>query len=681
MLLSQKNISVSLFLFLTFLCAELVTAQPQRAYERGLEAVHRGNITQALDEWYRAYEQEGGVDSRIGLEFIRVVTEENMEEYFGHATRLYYRALLDGVGMTSRVAIRQEIERMKPLIGDGIYRQWRAWWEENSAELVSDMRGFWVQLDPTPAKTANERLIEHWERIATAKQRFTRNGKTIYGTDERALIYIRYGEPDRTESGILTLQSFNIGPWLANQLRMKRETGSELPEQFEDLDMAQMGRLENSIYQFHQYPEFEVWFYDRLAPGAEEPIPFIFGTDINTDEFTHLDSVEDFIPQRAYYPERIEEEDNLEFTRAGITPALILQLLYYEQLIDVDPFFRTRLETLQNNILEQGLPAFQGMDLTFANESRNLIQQRMTRTPKQRSTYIQRLPEIPIEIHHYRFLNEMMHPYLITYVESYPQEAFLIDYYRNRDRVETELALEPGLNISEVMADYQLVHHLQTYDNQWETVENRHKQTPVILARTARTSVSTTMFRQPQPVRANQSASVELLNYNPDTKSVYATPFPPELRGLNRIQFRQPEPLENIPDSLEMADLVLGYQSENMVTEPFPFLVANKGVVPSDKTLMLHFEVYNLKRQENGLTRFELTYRILPVDESGQVDEDQTEFILTLNFINEEQMVVEDLEIETADLQPGLYELRVHVQDTETGRVKERRTRFEVEEN
>ena len=100
--------------------------------------------------------------------------------------------------------------------------------------------------------------------------------------------------------------------------------------------------------------------------------------------------------------------------------------------------------------------------------------------------------------------------------------------------------------------------------------------------------------------------------------------------------------------------------------------------MPWQETLALHFEVYNLKVQPNGFSRFELTYRILPVDESGQILTDQTEFILTLNFTSEESRLVENLEIETADLMPGLYELRVQISDVNTSQQVNRGTRFEV---
>lgn len=174
------------------------------------------------------------------------------------------------------------------------------------------------------------------------------------------------------------------------------------------------------------------------------------------------------------------------------------------------------------------------------------------------------------------------------------------------------------------------------------------------------------------------AASVQLNNHDPDSRTIEESPFDPAVRGWNKMQYRQPRPLRSHPDSLEVADLVLGYPDSLGVTEPFLFRVANNQIIPFGETLLLHFEVYHLRRMSNNFTQFELTYRILPVDDDGNVMQDQTEFILTLNFINEEEHVKEDLEIETADLTPGLYQLVVYITDMESEQSRERSIRFEV---
>jgi GWxTD domain-containing protein len=673
--------AIFFLLGIAFLPSKMVIAQPQAAFDRGTEELQRGNISEALDIWYSAYQNSSRVDSRIGFEFIRTVATHDLQSYYETATSLYYKALTDGTGQQSRVAIKQEIDRLEPVVGAGISRQWNQWWQNQSEILGTDMRGYWVQQDPTPSKITNERLIEHWKRITNATTQFTKNRTTIYGSDERALIYIRYGEPDRVRNGILTLQSSNIRPWLENQLRQPA-SASEMesaPKDMELQDAELTNRLLDAMYRYHQYPEYEIWFYENLYPTQQEPIIFLFGTDVNTNRFSLQTSLEDFIPERAYNPERERrEDDEFDFTRAGITPALMLQLIYYEQLAQADPFFESRINDLKDNVLEQGLQAYQGMDLQFRSESRDLVNQKITEAPLEKSSYEDDLPQIPFQVHHYRFIDPEAGPSILTYIESSPQEALLIDYYRNREPVSTEDSLRLGSNILDQLPYYEFNHHLLTYNQDWTVDESYEQSPPVVIERNANGPVSRSFVISKHTRQNNQSASVELINLDPDSKSINSTLFSSTLRGRNKMQFRQPAPLIQHEDSLELADLVLGFQSEDTPTPPFSFMVANDQIIPFGQTLILHFEVYNLAKMSSGFTQFELTYRIFPIDEEGNLLSDQTEFILTLNFTNEETNVIEDLEIETADLGPGLYELILNITDTQTEQMKERRIRFEV---
>jgi GWxTD domain-containing protein len=54
---------------------------------------------------------------------------------------------------------------------------------------------FWRRRDPTPATPENERLAEHFQRLAEARQRYS---STVdpRGYDDRGMILVRYGPPD-----------------------------------------------------------------------------------------------------------------------------------------------------------------------------------------------------------------------------------------------------------------------------------------------------------------------------------------------------------------------------------------------------------------------------------------------------------------------------------------------------
>ncbi|MDX1640756.1 MAG: hypothetical protein R3220_03605, partial [Balneolaceae bacterium] len=439
--------------------------------------------------------------------------------------------------------------------------------------------------------------------------------------------------------------------------------------------------LQDAIYEYHRYPEYEIWFYDQLVEPQKTPIIFLFGTDVRNDEFTLQTSLEDFIPERAFYADEREEEESLDFVRAGITPALILQLLYYEQLAQVDPFFQSRLNDLQTKILDQGIQAFNDLGLAFQSESKEIIHEQALQAPQHESTYADLIPKIPLEVYHYRVLGDTLQPEILTYVESSAHEAFLIDYNRNQGtNLLLEKDIEQGYNVLDEFTYYELAHNLLAYNKDWETTLSRSDQPPLYITRPSAKRMSASLFRLPHSRKSFQAVSVELMNYDPDSRSIYETPFPPELRGWNKEQYRQPKPLISHPDSMEVSDLILGYNHPDQKTEPFDFKVANNRIIPFGETLLLHFEVYNLAMQADGFSRFEMTYRILPVDEEGTVHTDQTEFILTLNFTNEVPVVKEDLEIETTELNPGLYELVVSILDIESDQTKERRIRFEVVE-
>ncbi|NBC25947.1 MAG: GWxTD domain-containing protein [Bacteroidetes bacterium] len=664
-------------------------AQPQSPYERGLEQLYRGHVEDALHIWESSYDESERVDSRTGIEYIRVVSKQDLEKYFETATEMYYAAILRGSGVNSRIALRQEIERLKPLIGDGMYRQWTRWWEEEHDDLHPDMRGYWIQVDPSPSRTVNERLVEHWQRIAEAQNRFTKNRSTIYGTDERALVFIRYGEPDRVATGILTLQEMNVRRWLERQVlpgsdspREEREMNQMNPDRSSsaDLSAAQAEALEFAVYDFHQYPEYEIWFYDDLAISNGTSIPFIFGTDIRDNQFKLQETVDDFIPPQAFNVDAFEKRDLVRFTRAGITPALMLQMLYYEQLSEIDPLFTNRLNNLRDRLLEQNRDVYSGLDLQFKSENSELIQKRTLQAPRQLSTIETKIPQIPVNVYQYRFLDDENTPYLVTFLESNPHEAFMIDFSRNRPADVTLEQLRSVDSVPGLLTNYSLEHSLQQYDKNWNIIRRDRDEPGFSLERNGGKPGAVSIFTSGHTGRAQKSVSAELINQDPQSLHTAAdTPYPQHTRGLGSVHYREPAPLRTHPDSLQLADLVLGYQdSLASSNQMFPFVVANNQTVPFQETLVLHFEVYNLAVQPNGFSRFELTYRILPVDENGDILTDQAEFILTLNFTSEQPRLIEDLEIETADLNPGLYQLRVQITDVNTSQTKNRSTRFEV---
>ncbi|REL38377.1 hypothetical protein DYD21_00005, partial [Rhodohalobacter sp. SW132] len=342
--------------------------------------------------------------------------------------------------------------------------------------------------------------------------------------------------------------------------------------------------------------------------------------------------------------------------------------------------FENRLNNLRERILDQRQEVYSGLDLSFKAESAELIRQRALQAPRQISTNEAKIPQIPLQVYQYRFLDEDQTPYLVTFIESEPREAFMIDFSRNRPDDIPLASLLRSDSVNVLVPQYVLEHSLQSYDSSWLIENIKSDEAPFRILRNEFLPGALTVFTSPHNKRGQRSVSAELKNIDPNSQSAALdTPYPKSTRGLGSIHYREPEPLLANPDSLQLADLVLGYDLREEPSDHFlPFTVANNQTIPWQETLVLHFEVYNLAVQPNGFSRFELTYRILPIDESGKVLTDQTEFILTLNFTSEENRLTEDLEIETADLNPGLYQLRVQITDVHNSQTMNRTTRFEV---
>lgn len=673
-------------------CFSSVEAGQTDRFEEGLLAEFRGEYERALTIWESAKNELEEADSRIGFEFIRLATEQEMHEYYQQASEMYYWALTAPLNGVNRAAIRQEIERLRPITGEGIYRQWVSLWEDQHPKLTGELRGFWVQLNPTPSYSYNERLIEHWERIAYSRRNFVKNRNTPYSTDDRALIYVRYGVPDHSKAGVFTIDNQNIGRWLSKQFELQQleNPDPEAEDKFyRDLEEERsFDQLENYIFQFHEYPEYEIWIYDSPTRHNQhhQPLIFIFGTEVETGKYYQQQSVDDFIPERAFLSDRRSLNFRSEFIREGLTPALILQMLYYEQLISVDSYFEQRLNFLRNAFIEQGPLAYASLDMAMRSQNREVLDMRVAEAPRQISKLDRVISRIPIQIYQYRLLDEENQPYMITFVESDPLTALRTDLEHNRnlfkaspDQTDEEADNTDRFDVKLVQSSYELKHSLQVYDEDWH-LKSRVDHTPDLLSdHLTGKNILSSAFEISHDKQLFQSASVELLNTHPENQVRQESLFPNNLRGIGSLQYQQPVPLQADPESLEVGDLILGYRDDIPEDYPFSFRVANDQMISNDENLVLHFQVYNLEpREDTGFTHFELTYRIYPVSDVGKVLENQEEFYLTLNFESEFQRVIEDLEIQTGSLEEGLYELQVYVQDLENQQNRSRRIRFEV---
>lgn len=330
---------LSLILFLPV----FIAGNESALLQRGLDLEADGRYEEALQTWDSAYTELFTPSLAIGREYIRLATEQKIREHYEAAFAMYQWGLTAGSVEANRNALMQELAMLEPLMERQTAKRLHMLTENENPAVYTELKAFWQQLDPTPSSRYNERLIEHWERIAHARKHFDRRSDPPYGTDDRGIEYVRFGEPDRKSSGILNLLPAEI------------ETECGIfpkcnPEMMREIVMA-----------LDPNPAYEIWSYDKPSDDMEHNLVLIFG-DKASAGFQRVNVVEDFIPRSAFSLNdkryAIQSLTGIETTPGELfTPSMIMQWLYYKKLMSADFFFVHRFSELQFEWDVGGSPA------------------------------------------------------------------------------------------------------------------------------------------------------------------------------------------------------------------------------------------------------------------------------------------------------------------------------------
>lgn len=76
-------------------------------------------------------------------------------------------------------------------------KQWDAL--RSNTEKLEFLKTFWKRRDPNPIDPVNQRLVEHYKRLNYARQNYSKPFKPWY--DDRGVLYVRLGKPDRVYYG------------------------------------------------------------------------------------------------------------------------------------------------------------------------------------------------------------------------------------------------------------------------------------------------------------------------------------------------------------------------------------------------------------------------------------------------------------------------------------------------
>ncbi|MFU8862106.1 MAG: GWxTD domain-containing protein, partial [Cyclonatronaceae bacterium] len=448
-----------LILSLIFVSASSLTEPEEELLKQGLELEAQGRYEQALDLWTEAFTELETPSLAIGREFVRVAAGNGLESYYPLANNIYFWGLSAQTVEVNSQALEEELLFLEPLVERSVYKKWNALYLENDPEIYRQIHLFWRRIDPSPGTSYNARLIEHWERITYARENFTINTHSVYQTDERGVSWVKYGKPDRQYSGTLQVSGGQVESVIANLdpllPELKRET------------------LARTTLDIHEYPRYEIWIYEKPNAQMEFNLIQIFG-DRPSGGYSRIQTIDDFISSRAFTSSG-RHEGLVSGRRSEIaggsrlTPGMIFQWLYYEQLAAKDFYF--------SNIFSEMLRDWQGDPRSGANQrfgkhSGQVLRQNteaaallnLNRAPSEMSTYEKEFPEIPLQAYHYRMLDEQGRPVAATFVESRPLQAFLEDLSLNNS------AIFPTDDVSaeEGFAHYELSHGLQYFGSDGE---------------------------------------------------------------------------------------------------------------------------------------------------------------------------------------------------------------------
>ena len=187
-------------------------------------------------------------DLSLALTLLETAAQYNAATYYEPISKFYIRSVRASSFEKNPKVLRQEAERIIPLLPDSTQKSWQTFITNKNSHLANEIVQFWDSNDPVLSSPLNERLIEHWQRITHARTHFTKNKKSPYGTDDRGTIYVRFGQPNLQFDRTITV------------------------------DYASSTSIEeNARFRNSRAPEFDIVIWRYLSNNTQEEHLHIFG--------------------------------------------------------------------------------------------------------------------------------------------------------------------------------------------------------------------------------------------------------------------------------------------------------------------------------------------------------------------------------------------------------------------
>ena len=616
--------------------------QERDAYDRGLELRARGAWKEALELWEEASDYfTAPSDPRIAFVFLETTLENVDEARYSLASQMLLWGL-SGTEYAPHCESRwsEELDRIIPLMEEDGAEPRIALRDSTTEAIARELKRFWIEKDPTPTSALNERLIEHWQRILHAREHFTYSLDSPYRTDDRGIIWVKFGPPDRTKTGMLG----------AGEQELK-------------IRIPQDAQAREALRRYDTNPQFEVWVYDDL--NHQGFTYFLFGNEDGRGRFSLVDGVRDLIPSEAL------SQSSARYTPGGVPASYYLELFYYEALSDVGGYFRATLlragPTLEpvhdpDQSPRRGRPALSSENTLRAYSYK--YQMRDRSDPENP-------PEAPVYSGFEGRARDEMVVQTVRALRNNEPRLFILSVSASRLDVPDQSGLRrrrlvaPGSSMQHtlIVRDERLgevgrlTERVTSEQGDVSTFLLRHVDLPMHLTVTAETILDGDSIAPPGEGQEHQEGR----------------PFP------GQAHLEPPPPLSTDTAHLEVSDLTVGVPTPENIdgsSLPFPLLPAPR--IWWIDSLRVYLEVYHLGLDGQGTGHFLAEFNVEALREDGSVDESQAPVTLSVQLETDGAMFGAPFDIALRDKELGHYRVEVVVTDLMRGETVSRSARLEL---
>jgi GWxTD domain-containing protein len=605
-------------------------------FDVGLRIRDAGDWRQALEVWESAWDSlsfEGAYDPRIGIAYLETVTSNAHKPGYELGSEMYLWGLSTDELDRYAEALAEEVARIEPLLGDDDKGRLPVLLEDRNPLLSYELKRFWIELDPTPSTRYNERLIEHWERIAYARDRYTNGRYTVYDTDDRGEYYVRYGPPHKREAGTMGSRESELQFWIR------------------DLDDR------NQLRRYDKSPSYEVWVYEQI--NDDELVFLLFGQKDGSGRYQLLDGPADLIAPEAY------SASTRRYTPGGIRAGFFLELFYYSEISSIGGPWGARFDELNRawgwNQSEAMLRGGIGPDLSPPSESElEAFKYRWEQEDRYAKTWVPEIPTLSVHDFGTRFLNLRAWAFRTLSEENQPRVT-VVALSAPRIDVERTQDLRRDLGVPE----FTLGHTLIVRDERLEEVGRMPS-----VASSPRGDISLFPLRHVD----RQMHFTVITDAHSESPSMTASERPP-----GRAYITTDEPLNPDPDRLELSDLVTGvppWQAIDADILPFPIVPSAR--IWEEEGLRVYIEAYHLRPDPNGVHGLTADFVVRAVDEEGEPTDDPEPVTLSVDLEEASPTAGRSFDLDVRELPIGRYRLDVTITDRVSGDRKTRSADFEI---